>query len=136
MGPPGTGKTLLARAVAGEADVPFYYASGSEFDEMFVGVGASRIRNLFSKPAGCERSVQVVAEWHQRCFFQYLQKRQRLTRHASSSSTSWTASAGRGSSRRCTPTPDKPSTSCWLKWTGRFSRLYETAVRHVGVSCC
>lgn len=49
MGPPGTGKTLLARAVAGEADVPFYYASGSEFDEMFVGVGASRIRNLFSK---------------------------------------------------------------------------------------
>lgn len=52
MGPPGTGKTLLARAVAGEADVPFYYASGSEFDEMFVGVGASRIRNLFSKRAG------------------------------------------------------------------------------------
>lgn len=49
VGPPGTGKTLLARAVAGEADVPFYYASGSEFDEMFVGVGASRIRSLFSK---------------------------------------------------------------------------------------
>lgn len=48
VGPPGTGKTLLARAVAGEADVPFYYASGSEFDEMFVGVGASRIRSLFS----------------------------------------------------------------------------------------
>uniref|UniRef100_A0A8C8CZQ2 ATP-dependent zinc metalloprotease YME1L1 n=1 Tax=Oncorhynchus tshawytscha TaxID=74940 RepID=A0A8C8CZQ2_ONCTS len=47
VGPPGTGKTLLARAVAGEADVPFYYATGSEFDEMFVGVGASRIRNLF-----------------------------------------------------------------------------------------
>ncbi|XP_041717515.1 ATP-dependent zinc metalloprotease YME1L1 isoform X3 [Coregonus clupeaformis] len=47
IGPPGTGKTLLARAVAGEADVPFFYASGSEFDEMFVGVGASRIRNLF-----------------------------------------------------------------------------------------
>ncbi|XP_061821176.1 ATP-dependent zinc metalloprotease YME1L1-like isoform X1 [Nerophis lumbriciformis] len=47
VGPPGTGKTLLARAVAGEADVPFYYASGSEFDEMFVGIGASRIRNLF-----------------------------------------------------------------------------------------
>lgn len=49
MGPPGTGKTLLARAVAGEADVPFYYASGSEFDEMFVGLGASRIRNLFKE---------------------------------------------------------------------------------------
>lgn len=49
VGPPGTGKTLLARAVAGEAEVPFYYASGSEFDEMFVGVGASRIRNLFKE---------------------------------------------------------------------------------------
>lgn len=49
VGPPGTGKTLLARAVAGEADVPFYYVSGSEFDEMFVGVGANRIRNLFKE---------------------------------------------------------------------------------------
>jgi len=49
MGPPGTGKTLLARAVAGEADVPFYHISGSEFVEMFVGVGASRVRDLFKK---------------------------------------------------------------------------------------
>ncbi len=49
MGPPGTGKTLLARAVAGEAEVPFFYISGSEFVEMFVGVGASRVRDLFSK---------------------------------------------------------------------------------------
>jgi len=48
-GPPGTGKTLLARAVAGEAGVPFVFASGSEFVEMFVGVGASRIRNLFGE---------------------------------------------------------------------------------------
>ncbi len=49
MGSPGTGKTLLARAVAGEADVPFYHISGSEFVEMFVGVGASRVRDLFAK---------------------------------------------------------------------------------------
>ena len=49
VGPPGTGKTLLAKAVAGEANVPFFSISGSEFVEMFVGVGASRIRNLFSE---------------------------------------------------------------------------------------
>lgn len=49
VGPPGTGKTLLAKAIAGEAGVPFFSISGSEFVEIFVGVGASRVRDLFKK---------------------------------------------------------------------------------------
>ena len=49
VGPPGTGKTLLAKAVAGEANVPFYYISGSDFVELFVGVGASRVRDMFKQ---------------------------------------------------------------------------------------
>ena len=55
-GPPGTGKTLLAKAVAGEAGVPFFSLSGSDFVEMFVGVGASRVRDLF-KQAQADGSV-------------------------------------------------------------------------------
>jgi len=47
VGPPGTGKTLLAKALAGESECSFFYKSGAEFDEMFVGMGASRIRSLF-----------------------------------------------------------------------------------------
>ncbi len=62
VGPPGTGKTLLARAVAGEAGVPFYSMSGSEFVEMFVGVGASRVRDLFKKAKQTAPSIIFIDE--------------------------------------------------------------------------
>jgi cell division protease FtsH len=62
VGPPGTGKTLLARAVAGEAGVPFFSTSGSEFVEMFVGVGASRVRDLFNKAKAAAPAILFVDE--------------------------------------------------------------------------
>lgn len=61
-GDPGTGKTLLAKAIAGEADVPFYAVSGSDFVQMYVGVGASRIRNLFKKAKSHGRAVIFIDE--------------------------------------------------------------------------
>ena len=62
IGPPGTGKTLLAKAVAGEAEVPFFSMSGSEFVEMFVGVGASRVRDLFKKAKQSAPSIVFIDE--------------------------------------------------------------------------
>jgi len=62
VGPPGTGKTLLARAVAGEAGVPFFHMSGSEFVEMFVGVGASRVRDLFVQAKTAQPAIVFVDE--------------------------------------------------------------------------
>jgi ATP-dependent metalloprotease len=62
VGPPGNGKTLLAKAVAGEADVPFFYASGSSFDELFVGVGSMRIRKLFEQAKAHAPSIVFIDE--------------------------------------------------------------------------
>ena len=72
VGPPGTGKTLLAKAIAGEAGVPFFACAASEFVELFVGVGASRVRDLFEKV--CCSSVSVLFLQHagavcQHCVF-------------------------------------------------------------------
>lgn len=61
-GPPGTGKTLMAKAIAGEAGVPFYAMSGSDFVQMYVGVGASRIRSLFNKAKKSEKAVIFIDE--------------------------------------------------------------------------
>ena len=62
VGPPGTGKTLLAKAIANEADVPFFSISGSEFVEMFIGVGAARVRNLFNKAAKNAPAIIFIDE--------------------------------------------------------------------------
>jgi cell division protease FtsH len=104
-GQPGTGKTLLARAVAGEAGVPFYSISGSDFVEMFVGVGASRVRDLFEQAKNNARP--------------------------SSSSTRSTPSAGTAAraSAVATTSASRRSTSCSSRWTASTSRPTSSSSR-------
>ena len=94
VGPPGTGKTLLAKAVAGEAEVPFFSLSGSDFVEMFVGVGAARVRDLFAqadKPG-------ALHHLHRR-----------TGRSGQDAAPAWRSAATMNASRR--------SISCWSRWT-------------------
>ena len=93
-GPPGTGKTLLARAVAGEAGVPFFSISGSDFVEMFVGVGASRVRDLFEQ-----------AKQNSPCII-FMDEIDAVGRHRGAGMGGVTTSASR------------PSTSSSWRWTG------------------
>ena len=94
VGPPGTGKTLLARAIAGEANVPFFSISGSDFVEMFVGVGASRVRDMFEQ-----------AKSNAPCII-FIDEIDAVGRHRG-------AGLGGGNDER-----SRPSTSCLSKWTG------------------
>ena len=96
IGPPGTGKTLLAKATAGEADVPFFESSGSEFVEMFVGVGAARVRDLFEQARDGGAGHRV----HRR------DGRHRAER--GEPGYTWAAA---------TTSASRPSTSCWPRST-------------------
>ena len=93
VGPPGTGKTLLAKAVAGEANVPFFSISGSDFVEMFVGVGASRVRDLFEQAKRNSPSIVFIDEIDA------------VGRHRG-------AGLGGGHDER-----EQTLNSCWWKWT-------------------
>ena len=92
VGPPGTGKTLLAKAIAGEAKVPFFTISGSDFVEMFVGVGASRVRDMFDQ-----------AKKHAPCII-FIDE---IDAVAAIAAPAWAA---------VTTSASRPSTSCWWRW--------------------
>ena len=97
VGPPGTGKTLLAKAVAGEAGVPFFSISGSEFVEMFVGVGAARVRDLFRQAR--EKAPCII----------FVDELDALGRAR--------GGAGGGMGGGGTDEKEQTLNSCWAKWT-------------------
>jgi ATP-dependent protease HslVU (ClpYQ) ATPase subunit len=93
VGPPGTGKTLLAKSIAGEAKVPFFTISGSDFVEMFVGVGASRVRDMFE-----QAKKNALAS----------SSSMKSTRSVATVALAWAAA---------TTSANRPSTRCWSRWT-------------------
>ena len=112
VGPPGTGKTLLAKAVAGEASVPFFSISGSDFVEMFVGVGASRVRDLFQQAAKVAPAIIFIDEIDA------------IGTHRETPSSAATTSASRRStscSPRSTASTRARASSFWPPRTGRRS---------------
>ena len=115
VGPPGTGKTLLARAVAGEAGVPFFSISGSDFVEMFVGVGAARVRDLFEQARGKAPGHRL----HRRARRDGARPQRRVpsravttrrNRRSTNSWSRWMASMPRAASS-CWPPPTAPRSS-------------------------
>ena len=136
VGPPGTGKTLLAKAVAGEAKVPFFSISGAEFVEMFVGVGAARVRDLFEQARGKAPAIIFIDELDalgraRGVGGAYRRRRPlgsgadpepapggdgRLRTRAPASSSSPPPTGRRSSTRRCSA-PAASTARCW--WTGR-----------------
>ena len=104
-GPPGTGKTLLAKAVAGEAGVPFYSISGSDFVEMFVGVGASRVRDLFKEAKSDPAAIVFVDE------IDAVGRRRGV-------------GMGGGNDER-----EQTLTSCWLRWTASTATRTSSSLR-------